>query len=541
VIASFVPRLQRQRWRVAALAIGLLLSAFGTAHAAKPAAPDQLTAAADLHAQEMELRASLSKDPNDASSHLKLGRLYIELGNFPAATDQARAAHRSAIYRDDADALLSWALFLQNQFAVLLREVKPGNRKPQAEGEVRMSLGLAMLNTQGADKAASLLQDAVRVDPSSWRAHIALARVLILLRKLPDARRQIEGAQLLAPNESGVIRIAAELDRASGDATGAIAKFNEVLRTNPSSMPALAGRADAWISLDKLSKAQNDINAALALRPRSPHSNVIFLGTLLLAREGKFAEARRLLEKAQSLFERMPIGLYLYGILNYELGYLEIANASLANFHVRQPNASTAMVVRAVIALRRKDPAGAIRMLEPLIATNPGDPLVVTMLARAYVRNGQPEQAIEMYTKIGATPKPRGPQPIDGSGLMMIYGDAQGDLIEIEKVIMRKMPDTVLPMLALRDGDVAKASKMAEELADTRSNAWIQNLLGTVRMAQQRLPEAEAIFRTILEKEPEFSTAAFGLAQVLVAEKRPQEATAVLKTVTHRMADDGLI
>jgi tetratricopeptide (TPR) repeat protein len=538
-MASFVPRLHCQRWRVAALAICLVLGAFGAAHAAGPNQPPD---AGDLRAQETELRASLSKDPNDAATHLKLGRLYITLANYPAAADQARAAQRSAAYRDDADALLSWALFLENQSGVLLRDVKPGNRKPQAESEVRLSLGLALLNTQGADKATSLLQDAVRLEPASWRAHVALARVLILLRNLADARKQIDAAELLAPKEVGVIRIAAELDRASGDAVGAIIKFGEVLQIHSTSMPALAGRADAWISLDRLSDAQNDVNAALALRRRGPHPHVVFLGALILARQGKFADANSLLEKAHIVFEKMPIGLYLYGVINYQLGYFEIANASLTNFQVQQPNASNAVVVRAAIALRRKDPAGAIRMLEPLIATNPADQLAVTMLARAYVRNGQPEQAVQMYEKLTATPTLKPPQPMDPSRLMMMYGDAYGDLTEIEKVIMRKAPEVVLPAQALRDGDVAKASKMAEELAKTKpNNAWIQNLLGTVRMAQQRLPEAEAIFRTILEKEPEFSTAVFGLAQVLVSEKRPQEANAVLKTFADRMADDGLI
>lgn len=540
VMASFAPRLHCRHWRVAALAIGLVLGSFGGAHAANPADPNQSTDAVDLRAQETELRANLSKDPNDAATHLKLGRLYIALANYPGAADQARAAQRSASYRDDADALLSRALFLANQFDPLLSEVKPGNRKPPAESEVRMSLGLALLDTQGADKAAPLLQDAVRLDPASWRAHIALARVLILVRELADARKQIEAAELLAPNEVGVIRIAAELARASGDTTGAIVNYSEMLRTHPS-IPAFAGRADAWISLDKLHDADNDVQAALLLNPR-PHSNVVFLAALILAREGKFAEANSAIEKVHGFFEQMPIGLYLHGVINYQLGYFEIANASLTSFQQRQPNASTAALVRAAIALRLKDPAGAIRILEPLIATNPADQLVVTMLARAYVRNGQPEQAIQMYEKLTAIPQPKGPQPIDASRLMMIYGDAYGDLTEIEKVIMRKAPEMVLPMLALRDGDVAKASKMSEELAKTKPNdPWIQNLLGTVRMAQQRLPDAETIFRTILEKQPEFSTAVFGLAQVLVAEKRPQEANAVLKNLANGKADDGLI
>jgi predicted Zn-dependent protease len=236
----------------------------------------------------------------------------------------------------------------------------------------------------------------------------------------------------------------------------------------------------------------------------------------------------------------MPIGLYLYGVLNYENGYFDIANASLANFNSLQPNGSAAPLVRGAIAMRSKDYSGAIRVLEPAVAANPANQLAVTMLARAYVQKGRAEQAIEMYQKL--TIPARSEQRIDASQLMMIYGDAYGDLAEVEKIVLRKAPDIILPMAALRDGDVEKAAKMAEDLARAKPNdAGIQNLLGTVRIAQRRLTEAEAIFRAILEKEPQFSAAVFGLAQVLVAEKRPEEAISLLKTQRNRMAKDELM
>ena len=81
--------------------------------------------------------------------------------------------------------------------------------------------------------------------------------------------------------------------------------------------------------------------------------------------------------------------------VNYQLGYfLRIAERqSQPVFRKRQPNASTAALVRAAI-----DPDGSKILLalsgssSRYIATNPADQLVVTMLARAYVRNGQPEQ-----------------------------------------------------------------------------------------------------------------------------------------------------
>jgi TolA-binding protein len=54
-------------------------------------------------------------------------------------------------------------------------------------------------------------------------------------------------------------------------------------------------------------------------------------------------------------------------------------------------------------------------------------------------------------------------------------------------------------------------------------------VLGSVRLAQKRLPEAEAIFRGILNKSRDFTPAAFNLAQVLVAEQRQDEAKEMLQ------------
>jgi predicted Zn-dependent protease len=114
---------------------------------------------------------------------------------------------------------------------------------------------------------------------------------------------------------------------------------------------------------------------------------------------------------------------------------------------------------------------------------------------------------------------------LDLAGLMMLYGDAFGDLAEIEKVTIGSEPDAVTAMTELRQGDLAKASALAESLSGSAPNdPLIQNLLGSVRLAQKRLPEAEAIFRSILDKNQDFTPAALNLVQVLVAEDRLDQA-----------------
>jgi putative PEP-CTERM system TPR-repeat lipoprotein len=521
-----------------ALATAVLVStAPPTAHAADPAMPAKEAApakpndaGANLRQRETELRNTLRTNPNDAAAHFQLGRVYLDQGNWREAVTEFRSAQRSGANNDDLDAQLAWALYLSNDTSRLFREIKPGDRKPAAESLVRMSLGFASLLAQNIDDADRLLRDAVRLDPDSWRAHLGLARLLILERKLPEARQQLDEARRIAPNESGLTRISGELLRAEGDTQGAIDAFTKVLDARPS-VPALAGRIEALISEDKLSEAQRDLRQA---RKISRHSQIGFLAALVLAREERLVEADQALTNASSAFERMPIAYYLAGVVKYRRGLFETAENNLAKFQAKQPHASGPARLRAEIALRRKDAAAAIKLLEPIVKENPADRAAVTDLARAYLANGNPDQVLKLFHDVSAPPPETVPHP-DAAPLLMIYGDALGDLVEIEKVLMPKTPGVAVVAAALRQGNLDKAATVAEALAGSRaSDPAIQNSLGSVRLAQKRLPDAEASFRRALEQDRDFTPAALNLVQVLVDQNRSEEAKVLLQDIVKR-------
>jgi putative PEP-CTERM system TPR-repeat lipoprotein len=502
------------------------LIALPAGHAADAPPAQKTDAAADLLRRETELRSVLKANPNKTEAHLQLGQIYIDKGDWVRAEVEARAARGSGARNDQADALLAWALFLQGKSDLLFREVEPGQREPKAESTVRMSLGSAHFSLREFNRAEPLLRDAVTLDSSSWRAHLSLAGFLILTRKLPEAREQIDAARALAPNAIAVTRITGNLLLAEGDTAGAIAAFSKVIDAHPTGVPAMAGRVDALIRANKLAEAQRE--AGLTLR-QIRHSQIMFLAALVLARQDKLAEANDLLLKVNPAFDRMIIGYYLDGVVKFRLGQFETAENDLARFQGREPDVPGVARLRAEIALQRKDPANAIKLLEPVVKANPRDQSAVTELARAYLASGQPDQVLQLYEEVVKAPPPKVVPDADPEGLVMMYGDAYGDLIEIEKVITGKEPDAVIAMAALRQGDLTKASALAESLAASAPNdPLIQNLLGSVRLAQKRLPEAEKIFRGILDKNRDFMPAALNLAEVLVAEQRLDQAKGML-------------
>ncbi len=180
--------------------------------------------------------------------------------------------------------------------------------------------------------------------------------------------------------------------------------------------------------------------------------------------------------------------------------------------------------------MRRNDTDTAIKLLQPVVTANPADAAAVTSLARAYLVEGEPDKVLQLFQTVDAAPPRKVTEQLDIGGLIMSYGDAAGDVIEIEKVATSMPPDATMAMISLRQGDVEKAAALAEELAAHAPNdAAIRNFLGLVRLAQKRLPEAEAIFSGIVHQDASFTDAAINLARVRAAEGRLSEAEALLQ------------
>src|SRR6185437_10096315 len=152
----------------------------------------------------------------------------------------------------------------------------------------------------------------------------------------------------------------------------------------------------------------------------------------------------------------------------------------------------------------------------------------------AYVAGGHPDQALALYEHVADAPLETAKAQTAAAVKPTSYDKDSEDMAEIDKITTSQQGAETAPPLqvlaALRRGDAEKASSIAESLAKSSPDDPImENLLGSVRVAQKRLPEAEAIFRDIIKQKPEFAAPARNLAQVLVAEQRPDEAKAVLQ------------
>lgn len=485
---------------------------------------------ADMQRRVTELQNAVRTDPDDKAAHLQLAQIYIDVGDFRDAVTQARAAKRLGGPQDDADESLAWALFASDRSAELFREIKPGDRQPHSEATVRMSLGLAHMNLGELGAAEPLLQDAVRFDPTFLRPHLALASYLLRTGQVNAAREQVDAARALGPDEIGVIRFTGEVYRAEGDAARAVAEFTKILEREPDNTPALLDRSDALISEDNLDEAQRDVTVLVKQGEGGP---ALFLGALILARQGKFSEADAVLTRLG--LGHTPRGYYLAGVVKFRLGQYEQARDDLEKAAAKDSGVAGPVRLRAEIALQRNDPTSAIRVLTSFINANPHpDEGITTVLARAYVANGQLDKVLALYQPV-AQPQPAAGGVQNASVTRTAQSSQSNAIPEIDKIpVGTQDAKTAALQSELRNGRVDRISGQIEALAQSApDDPSAQNLFGLLRLAQGRLPEAETIFRNISTKTPTFTEATYHLVDVLMREGKQDEANSTLKSLVH--------
>lgn len=397
------------------------------------------------------------------------------------------------------------------------------------------------MGLQEYKEAEPLLRDAEHLDPDAWRPKLAVARFAMYKGDVAQAQRQLDAARALAPDSVEVMRFHGEMLRASGDLEGAVKEFDKILERHPKDLGALLSRGNVLLVLNRLDDAQRNVDAALKLTPRSIPAN--YLSALLLARQGKLDKADDLLNKISPSFTALPQGLYLQGAIKYALGQYEQADTSLTKYLARKPDQPGARRLRALIALRKKEPGRAIALLKPVVDANPADTAALSVLAQAYIASGNRDEAVRLYEEaVKVNPGDAAAQT--RAALMRVrFGDALEGVTDLEKIAgTEKGADVAGPILVLSDmerGDIAKAAATAEALVKRQGDDPIaQNLLGSVRIAQQRFKEAAAIFEGLIKKDADFLAARRNLAVVLREMNQADGAKKAYLDLLERKPDD---
>jgi tetratricopeptide (TPR) repeat protein len=331
-----------------------------------------------LYLPQIGLTIALAWAARDTLAHSRAGRFVLAVAGTGALAALSLCAWRQVAYWRDTTALYSHAIDV-------------------TEDNFLAHHGLAaeLLAAGHPKEAERHFARAVEIKPRWPEAHIGLGDALLEQGRVEEAIESYRRALLVGPrNAQGYAHLGRALVE-SGKLARGIYYYRRALelRGDQPEPEIHAHLAAALAKRNNLAQAEEHFELAIAQRPGFGEAHAS-LG-LLLMNEGRYADARRQLERALDLMDETP---EIHAGLATTAEHLGDSRAAIQHYRAAlrlrpgwtQPANNLAWLLATHPDPELRDPEDAIRIAEPLRDdTGERDPAVLDTLAAAYAAAGR--------------------------------------------------------------------------------------------------------------------------------------------------------
>jgi putative PEP-CTERM system TPR-repeat lipoprotein len=483
-------------------------------------------AAGQFKAATIQLKNAIAKDEHNAEARFELGKLYLFQLQLASAEKEFRRARDAGIPASTVNPLIGRTLLLQQAYQRVLDELPaPTDSSPDTANLLALR-ATAELGLRRPDDARKTLQQAQQIAPENAQVHLALAQLALADRNLDLATQEIDQTLRLDPTLTDALIMKGDLLRASGKEADATAAYREAIRLDPHQVNARLALAGIAINQNRLDDARKEIDAALKVTPNS--LQVRYTEALIDFQEKKYERARdRLAAVLKTTPDYVP-ALLLGGAIEFALGNMQTAEAHLNKVVKAAPNNAYALRLLAAAQLRLGRPDDAQQTLAPALKLAQPDAGILIVAGEVALAKKDFAQASD-YFEQAAKLSPENAAIRTELGISRLAeGDnrARADLqsaAQMEGSGNRADIVIIIDQLAHKQFDAALASISALEKKQAATPlTW--NYKGAAYLGKQDRVRARDSFGQALKLEPAFFPAAANLAQLDLQDKQPAAA-----------------
>ncbi len=488
----------------------------------------------DMRTAVVQLRNAVRTDPQNAEAHFLLARVQLELGDAIAAQKEAKSALDHGYDRQQALPLLISTYLAAGQYQQVLEDFKVEKRDPAADSLILIARGYAYNGLQRLDEAQKAFNDAEALAPNSLQPVIAGARLALSRGDMATARKKLERADQIAPDQLDVQLLTSQLLRLENDAPGALALLSKVITKQPGALKARMDRASLYLAMNRDADAKADNDAILALRPNDV--TAIFMSALLAARAKDFTTADAKLAQIDRFLGRLPRAYFLQAVVKENLGQLEQAEDAAMRYAAREPNDLDGAKMLARIQLLKRKPVPVITALNRTAAAGRADAEIYDLLGRAFSMNGQSSEAVEAFRRAQLL----APDNVGVNSRLatahLRAGETDAAIIDLERTLRLAPTDKAIGeqlfAAALATGDVAKAEAALDRIKAALGDVpTVGNLEAVLMMARLDFAGARAKLEDVIRRAPDFTLAKFNLARLSLMTGQNDEAERLLAEI----------
>jgi len=446
----------------------------------------------NLDAAYRETNEAVTLDPGNSEGQLQLAALLMGRNQLDQAQSVAQKVLDAEPGNVHAHAIMGERHAAAHDFAKAIQEFQKMVELEPQRVENHGVLGATYAATGRFSEAEAAYKKAIEVNPKSSQAHIALSQFYFSQRKMADAETEMRTAcdlearalpprlflariflatgksskaeklyadlKNIAPTDPQAYLALGNFYASSGQREKALAEFRSVLSAHPKDNTVKAQLVDLLLDLNRVGEAAPINQEILRANPTDLHG-LLSQGRILLS-EGKYDEARGILEVVVKNEPNSAITHYFLGLTQQSAGLPDLAKASFARALEIQPRMAPASAALASLTAqkgnhieasrlaenaRRADPSLSSAYLagaQALSATGDGrqteaalketlqrDPVslpALAMLLKLYSLQGRMKEGLERMTGLVQ-------QYPQNAGLDLLQGLAYFDLKELDK------------------------------------------------------------------------------------------------------------
>jgi tetratricopeptide (TPR) repeat protein len=503
------------------LIVGVLLLRGGDPAAALTRAL-QYEASGDFRAARVEAMNAVDHAPGDEAAWRILTRTQLALGDGIAARRTVERARGAGIPAERTRHLMAEALLLSGDAEGALAETENVAIAPEFFADAARMRGRAFQEQGNIPAAAEAFTMAMEDNPENAEMWIDITRFRLSTGEQAGAIEAVDEALSLDEDNIEALLLKGRMVRDQYGLVASIAWFDRVIALDEDNVEALLERAATLGEIGRMAEMLETTRRVLALESGNPRA--LYLQAVLAARARNYPLARRLVLLTGGQLDGQPSMLLLQAGIDYAEGNYEAAIRRLDELLSFQPANRAATRLIGAAKFYAGDMSAAIAELAPLADRPDADSYVLTLIGRAWEREGNFERAAP-YLARAASPSrgpltPLGAAPEDGAVLALIEREARqqgGARAEVE---------LIRAYLALgRTGD---ALARAERLRNQNIGAPDAHLIyGDALGAVGRYGDAAAAYASAANIR--FSErAALGMFDALQRAGQPEEALRAL-------------
>jgi putative PEP-CTERM system TPR-repeat lipoprotein len=483
----------------------------------------------------IQLRTALQQQPDKAEARFLLGKVQLDNGDAVAAAVELRKALDLKYSPAEATPLLARAMLEQGQASLVVAQFA-GATLDNKEAQARLMTTVAQAHLQlgQAPKAEAALKQALEATPGFVPAQVIMARLLAAGGDAPKALEAVEAIVAKGATDADAWALQGDLlVFTRNDREGALAAYRKALGVNPKHLPSHVAVISLLLSARDLDGAATQVAALQKARPGHPMARLFAAQVAYEKRDFKTAK-----EGVQQLLKAAPDHPQvnqLAAAIELASGSVSVAKSHLAKTLQAVPGNVAARRMLAAAHLRSGESAKALEALQPLLDAPTSDGMALALAGEAQMQLGELDKAGDLFARAAKA----NPESVETQTALartrFLKGDTAGAVADLERISAAStgtVADLELINAQLRRRNFQGALQAIDALERKQPGKPLAlQLRGAAYQGLKDTAQARANFEKALALDAAYFPAAFALARLDLADKKPQAAQARFESV----------